>query len=435
MATIQIKNVDALTLDEQGSIFKDTTLVVKDELILSIGDLPKGMIPDEVVDGHGRVAMPGLVNSHCHSPMTFVRGWAEDMLFPQWLQKVWLAENGLTAEDIYWSAALAAAEMIRSGTVAYNDVYFFMDRVADVARESGLKARLAWGVFGTGEGTEAGADLDETVRWIKEVQGRGESRIKTFLGPHSPYTCSPAFLRQVVEKAHQLGQGIHIHLAETKEQVQESLEKYGLTPVQQVDQLGIFDVPGGCVAAHTLWINERDTEILAEKKVFTPHCPNTYMKLAMRFPSLKERLEAGVQVCLGTDGPGSNADLDMFSSIRQTALAHKCLEEDPRMIPGDMALRMATQVGAKALGLEGSGVLKPGARADLILVNLDTPHMHPVHNLVANMVYSARAADVTDVMVDGHWLMRGRELITLDEERILHEAEQRAHALVQKVTS
>jgi 5-methylthioadenosine/S-adenosylhomocysteine deaminase len=408
---------------------------VQDEEIRSIGDLPDGLVVDEVVDGSGHVAMPGLVNSHCHSPMTFVRGWAEDMLFPQWLQKVWLAENGLTAEDIYWSAALAAAEMIRSGTVAYNDSYFFMDHVADVVRESGLKARLAWGVFGTGEGTEAGASLEETVRWIKEVQERGESRIKTFLGPHSPYTCSPELLQKVVEKAHELGQGIHIHLAETKEQVQESLEKYGLTPVQHANRLGIFDVPGGCVAAHTLWIDERDTEILAEKGVYTPHCPNTYMKLAMRFPSLKERLEAGVQVCLGTDGPGSNADMDMFASIRQTALAHKCLQEDPRMIPGDTALRMATQVGAKALGLKGSGVLRPGARADLILVDLDVPHMRPIHDLVANMVHSARASDVTDVMVDGRWLMRENVLTTLDEGRILYEAEQRAHALVQKVTS
>ncbi len=430
MPVIHIKHVDIVTLDKEGRILRDADLLVSDGCIAAVGTLPEGIHPDELVDGSGKVALPGLVNSHCHSPMTFLRGWAEDMFFPEWLQKVWTAENLLTQEDVYWSAALAAAEMIRSGTTAFADLYFFMDRVTELVDESGLKALLGWGVFDAGQGTQAGALLAHTLDWIAEVKQLNNARIRTTLAPHSPYTCSPDFLEKVVQAAHRLGQGIHLHVAESQQQVDESLEKYGLRPVQHVDRLGIFDVPGGCISGHTLYIDERDTEILAAKKVFVPHCPNTYMKLAMPFPSLKARLDAGVKVCLGTDGPASNASLDMFASLRQTALMHKYLQGDPTMLPGDQVLRLATQAGAEALGFNDSGVLQEGAPADLILVDMDAPHMRPRHDLIANLVDCTRGGDVTDVMVDGRWLMRGRNLLTLDEERILYEAEHRALHLV-----
>lgn len=430
MTSTRICNLDIVTLDDKGTIHRDSDLVIQDGKIAYICDLPEELSVDEIIDGSGKVAMPGLFNSHCHAPMTLVRGWAEDMLFPQWLQKVWVVEDRLTPDDVYWGGALAVAEMIRSGTVAFNDLYFFMDRVADVVLESGMKAALAWGVFGAGEGTDAGPELDQTVDWIKGTRAVGNDRIRTYLGPHSPYTCSESFLRRVVELAHDLDQGIHLHLAETKEQVEDSIAQHGLSPVEHVDRIGVFDVPGGCVAAHTLWVDEKDIEILAAKGVYVPHCPNTYMKLAMPFPSFKNRLDAGVKVCLGTDGPGSNSNLDIFTSIRQTALIHKFLQDDPEMLPGDQALRLGTKAGAEAVGFPESGQVKIGAPADIILLNLDAPHMRPIHNLVANLVYSARGGDVTDVMVDAQWLMRERELLTLDEDRILYEAESRAFALV-----
>jgi len=186
------------------------------------------------------------------------------------------------------------------------------------------------------------------------------------------------------------------------------------------------------VAAHGLALNEPDRDILAEKGVHVAHCPITYMKLAMVFPPLRPRLAAGVRVCLGTDGPGSNNDMDMFAVMRQTALNEKYLMLDPEALPGDTPLRMATQNGARALGFEGMGALVPGAPADLILVNLDAPHMRPIHSLIANLVFAAKGGDVTDVMVDGRWLMRNRELQTLDEARILYEAERHAQAMVRR---
>jgi 5-methylthioadenosine/S-adenosylhomocysteine deaminase len=377
--------------------------------------------------------MPGFVNAHCHAAMTFERGWAEDLPFDRWLnEKIWVMESALTPDDVYWGSALAACEMIRSGTVAFNDHYFYMDRAAEVVEQSGMKAALTWCVFGIGQGAEVGPGLEGTVEWIKAAHGSAGGRIRTFLGPHSPYICPRDFLEKIVQHAHDLGQGIHIHLAEDDEQVRASLAKYGLRPVQFLDQLGAFEAPGGLVGAHCLSIDVTDTEIMAAKGVHAAHCPITYMKLAMPFPPLGRRLKAGVRVCLGTDGPGSNSDMDMFATVRQTALMAKYQALDPEAVPGDMPLRLATQAGARALGFEGAGALTVGAPADLILVNLDAPHLRPIHSLVANLVHSAKGADVTDVMVDGRWLMRDRALLTLDEEKILREAEAHAQAMMRR---
>ncbi len=374
--------------------------------------------------------LPGLVNAHCHSPMTFERGWAEDLPFDRWLnEKIWVQESVLTSDDVYWGAALAACEMIHSGTVMYNDKYFHMDRVAQVVRQSGMRACLTWTVFG--QETDAaftGRDLDGTVAWVRDLAAEAHPRLRTYLGPHSPYICPPEFIERVVALAHDLGQGIHLHLAESEEQVANSLERHGQRPVTLMNSLGVFDAPGGCVAAHCLAIDEEDTAILADKGVHVAHCPITYMKLAMPFPTLEARLAAGVNVCLGTDGPASNSDMDLFATMRQTALTDKYQGRDPKLIPGDLALRLATR--RNALGFEGRGTLQPGEPADLILVDLDQPHLHPLHSLVANLVHSAKGSDVTDMMVDGVWLMRDRQLLTLDEGQVLYEAERHAQAMV-----
>jgi 5-methylthioadenosine/S-adenosylhomocysteine deaminase len=433
MPTIHIRSLKIVTLDDAGTVHDPGDLVIQGGRIVHVGNAPAGLAADEVIDGSGKAALPGFFNAHCHSPMTFERGWAEDLPFDRWLnEKIWVAESALTPDDVYWGAALAACEMIRSGTVAFNDHYFYMDRVAEVVRQSGMKATLTWCVFGIGQAAEVGPGLAGTVEWIRETHGSAGGRIRTFLGPHSPYVCPPDFLEQIVAIAHEAGQGIHLHLAEDVKQVEGSLERYGKRPVRHVADLGVFDVPGGCVAAHCLAIDEEDIAILAEKGVYVPWCPITYMKLAMPFPPLRERLEAGVQACLGTDGPGSNSDMDMFATIRQAALYEKYQTRSPEALPGDSALRLATRAGAQALGFEGAGQLIAGAPADLILVNLDAPHMRPLHSLIANLVHSARGADVTDVMVEGRWLMRDRTLLTLDEERILAEAERHAQAMVRR---
>ena len=431
MSTIWIKNADIVTLNEQGTILRQTDLLISGERITHVGSVPADTQADEVIDAAGRVAMPGFFNAHCHAAMTLERGWAEDLPFPRWLnEKIWVAESALTPDDVYWGAALAACEMIRCGTVGFNDHYFHMDRVAQVVEQSGLKAMLAWCVFGTGDDKEIGPGADAQLAFSNEYQGAAGGRIHTCLGPHSPYVCPPEFLARVVTLAEQHNLPIHLHVSESLPQVENSRERHGKTPVEHLDTLGVFDYP--TIAAHCLALVDGDGAILAEKGVFVPRTPITYMKLAMpvRTP-LADLHKAGItRIALGSDGPASNADMDAFAIIRQQVLLEKYMQEDPEAVPGDTALRMATQNGAQAMGFGESGVLAVGRPADLILVDFNRPHLRPRHDLVANLVHTAKGADVTHTIVNGRVLMRERKLLTLDENRILHEAEQQALRMV-----
>lgn len=433
MTRTLIRNVDVITLDEQSTVLRGSWLAISDRTIVGVGQTPPGFEPDETVDASNHVAIPAFFNAHCHSPMTFERGWAEDLSFPRWLnEKIWVAESALGPEDVYWGAALGACEMIRGGTAGFNDHYFYMDHVAEVLEQSGMKAGLAWCVFGIGDEKEIGANLDGTLAFIDRWRGRADGRLHLFLGPHSPYICPPEFLGRVAELAQSRSLGIHLHVAESQEQVDKSLREYGRTPVEHLEKLGILGAPGGCIAAHCLAASDQDLDILARHQVTVPHAPITYMKLAMGVNNLARFLAKGVNVAIGTDGPASNGDLDMLASLRETAILQKHEQRDPRATPGDLVLRMASRNGARAAGFADSGMISSGFAADIALIDMDRPHLLPRHDLVANVVHCAKAADVTHLMVDGRWLYRDGELLTLDEEKIKAEAERRALGLVRR---
>ena len=430
MPKVLIKNADVITLDRPDEVLKGSDIAIADGVIQAVGAVPEDFVPDEVLDATDQVVMPGFFNAHTHAPMTLVRGWAEDLPLDRWFnERIWVAESALTGEDVYWGAALAAAEMIRCGTVGFADHYFWMDRVAEVVERSGLRATLAWCVFSLGAEQEiGGTTLDLTVDFVQRWQGAAGGRIHTVLGPHSPYVCSPAFLAQVAERAAALGVGVHLHVAESQEQVDNSLAQHGRTPVAHLARLGLFDVPA--IAAHCIYVDDDDLSILAEKGVNVASCPGCYMKLGMGVPPLPDMLAQGINVALGTDGPASNNDLDMLQEARLAALMHKNARLDPQLLPGDLVLRLATQNGARAMGFPQSGVIAPGRAADLIILDFHQPHLRPRHNLIANVIYAAKAGDVRHVMVAGRWLMRDRELLTLDEERIIYEAERCAWRMV-----
>ncbi len=430
MGSLLIKNVDVITLDERGRVIRSTNIAIADGCIKAIGDVPSEFVADEVIDGTNHVAMPGFFNAHAHASMTLVRGWAEDLPLDRWLnERIWVAESALKEEDVYWGAALAACEMIRSGTVAFADHYFWMDRVAEVVERSGMKALLAWCIFGLGPEQEIGGiTLERTVDFVQRWQGAADGRIRTILGPHSPYICPSDFLKRVAETAAKLNVGIHIHLAESQEQFDNSLARYGRTPIAYLDSLGLFDVP--VIAAHCIYLTEEDMDILASKGVHVVQCPKTHMKMGMGTTPVPELLSRGVNVALGTDGPASNNDLDMLEVTRLAALSQKFGHRDPKVMSSREVLHLATRNGALAMGFEGSGVLEAGRPADLILFDFDKPHLRPRHDLMANIVHSARAGDISHVIVDGQLLLRDGELLTLDEERILYEAERRAFRIV-----
>jgi 5-methylthioadenosine/S-adenosylhomocysteine deaminase len=428
MSNILIQHADVVTLDAEGTILHGADVAVSGKLILGLGPAPQGFVADEIIDATDHILMPGFFNAHTHSPMTLVRGWAEDLPFDRWLnERIWTAETELTAEDVYWGAALAAAEMIRGGTVGFADHYFYMDQVARVVVESGLRASLAWCAFGLESG-EIGTDLQGIASFVQEWQGEGDGRVNTMLGPHSPYICTPLFLARTAAVAVRLGTGIHIHVAESMDQVQRSLAEYDLTPIELLDRNGVLDVPA--LLAHAIYLVESDIDILAAKGVTVAQCPTCHMKLGLGTTKVPELRAQGVNVALGTDGPASNNRLSMLQEARNAGLVQKARLSDPTALPGDVALRMATQNGARALGFLLSGEIAPGRSADLILVDCRSPRLRPRHDLVANLLYAADDGDVSDVMVAGQWLMRGRQLLTLDEERVLYEAERRALRLV-----
>ncbi len=431
MERILIEHVDAITLVAGEPLVQpDLSIAIEAGRIRSLGPVPEGFEPTRRIDGRDRLAVPGLFNAHCHAAMTLVRGWAEDLPFDRWLnEKIWVAESQLEEEDIYWGAALAACEMIRAGVVGFADHYFWMDQVGRVVEESGLKALLAWCSFGLEEEQEVGgARFADTVAFARRWQGAADGRIRTAIGPHSPYMCGPQALRRAAEAAAELDVPVHLHLAESDEQVAVSRQKHGVSPVQHVARQGLFEVP--VLAAHCISLDDDDLALLAAHRVHVAHTPKTYMKLAMGMTPLQRLAAAGVPVALGSDGPASNSDLNLLEVMRLVGLVQKFLQGDAEAMPLAEILRAAAPVGARALGFVDSGQLAPGASADLVLLRTDGPHWAPGHDLAAGLVYSSQPADVELVMVDGRTLLEGGELTTLDEDKICHEARARARRIV-----
>ncbi|MFH1812157.1 MAG: amidohydrolase [Pseudomonadota bacterium] len=430
MADIHIANLDGVLLPG-GNWLRDAHIIISGTRLRSIDTrAPEPSESATTLDGRGCIAVPGLYNAHCHAAMTLVRGWAEDLPFDRWLnEKIWIAESALTEEDVYWGAALAACEMVRAGVVGFADHYFWMNQVARVVEESGLRALLAWCHFGLGPEREVGGtSLDDLADFARRWHGAANGRVRVAMGPHSPYMCPPAMLRRLVDLAQDLGIGMHLHLAESAQQVRVSLDKHGRSPVAHVEAQGVFDVP--CLAAHCIAVDDADVAILARRGVSVAHTPKTYMKLAMGTTPVMRLLDAGVRLALGSDGPGSNSDLNLLEILRLVGLQQKHLAGDASCLPVQQILNMASAAGAAALGFEGAVGLSLGAPADLVLVETRGPHWYPRHDLLAGLVYTSHPSDVRDVIVDGRILMRDRQLLTLDEDRIRHEAERRAFRMV-----
>ena len=358
---------------------------------------------ERVIDGSRMAAIPGLVNAHTHAAMTLLRGYAEDLDLQTWLEKkIWPREVRLTPEDIYWGTKLACLEMIRTGTTAFNDMYFHMDRAAVAVKEMGLRAVLSEGFIDVGK-AELGRDL---MRHTEEINRRiadlGESRLTVAWGPHAPYTVSAESLQRIAEEAAKADALIHIHVAESKAEVERSLKATGKTPVAYLDSLGVLS--DRVVAAHACWLTPEDAQILARHRVNVAHNPVSNMKLASGTMDMPLLAFHGVGVALGTDGAASNNSLDMFETMKFAALLQKHATGQATAVDAHHIFRMATSGGARALRLD-AGELAPGKLADLVLLDLQGPGMVPRHSLTANLVYGGVSAAVSTVICDGRVLM------------------------------
>lgn len=424
MGKILIK--ECAVIPVSGPVIPVGAIVINDDRLDYVGplkDLPDGWQGGTVIVARDMVALPGLVNSHTHAAMTLLRSYADDLPLKQWLEeKIWPQEEKLDREDIYWGTKLALLEMIRSGTTTFADMYFHMDAVAEAVVAAGLRASLSQGLIGLQDSNAQ--CLATGVSLVKEWHGAGDGRVNTLLGPHAPYTCPPGYLLKVAETAAGLGTGLHIHLAETREEVDNVRKQYGDTPVVLADKLGLFELP--VLAAHCVHVTTEEISILADKKVGVAHCPESNLKLASGVAPVAAMLAAGVRVAIGTDSAASNNNLDMLAEMRTAALLAKGISDNPTVVPAHQALNMATLHGAVALGLDKEiGSLEAGKKADLILVNKRQPHLMPSHDLEANIVYAARGSDVDTVIVNGKILMAGGEFKTLDAEEIYAEVNKR----------
>ena len=397
--------------------------------ILFCGLTPANWSADETIDCREKLITPGLVNAHTHAAMTLFRSYADDMALMDWLQKkIWPAEANLTAEDVYWGSQLAIAEMLASGTTAFADMYFFMDQVAQACVETGMRASLSRGLIAVdGPGQEE--RFAENEQLFKNFHGAADGRITVMLGPHAPYTCPPRCMEKVVAIAHRIGAEIHVHLSETKDEVEKCQRIYGKSPVALLDDLGVFDC--GTLAAHCVWVSEQDIRILAEKKVRVVHNPSSNLKLASGAAPVSAMLEAGVTVALGTDGATSNNKLDMLEEIRLASFLQKLDRMDPTALPSRQVLQMAHQGGAAAIG-QGDvlGRIESGYKADLTIYNTTAPHWCPQHDLASILTYAAASADVSHTLVDGRVLYRNGEFTTIDIAKVKAETGARGLRLV-----
>ncbi len=416
-------------------VIEDGAIAIKDGIIVFVGkrDAAAGISADKRINAKGKAALPGLINCHTHVAMTLFRGLAEDKPLDVWLREtIWPLEAKLTRDDIYVGALLGCLEMLKSGTTCFADMYFNEDMVAKAVSESGLRAVLAEGIIETGNKTQGEKMLNASVSFTKSFDGYANGRVKTMLGPHAAYSCSPELLMKVKEKALELGVGVHIHLAESKELFKDYAKKYGCSEVEFLDNLGFFG-GGNVLAAHCITLSENDRHILAKRKVNAVYVPVANMKLGLDAAKVKELLDLGVNVALGTDGPASNNTLNIFETMKFGALLQKFVYRKPEVLSAYEVLKMATVNGAKALGLEKNiGSLEVGKKADIILIDLLKPHLKPLHDIYASMVYSSKGSDVDTVIVDGKILIENRIVKTLDEHAIIKKAEKHAFELLSR---
>lgn len=375
-------------------------------------------------DGKNKLAMPGFYNMHCHVPMTLLRGHGEGLPLHRWLtEKMFPFEARLTDEDIYWGAMLGAIELIKSGVVSFTEMYFAIDEIVKVCLESGLKVNVCHGI-----------SLNPDVSNFKDLRGYKDSRalydflkhenidsIKLDIGLHAEYTSDENLVLSVANLAKELDLNIHTHISETKKEHENCKAKYNLTPVQYFQKLGLFDQP--VTAAHCVYIEGEDFDILREKQATAVHNISSNLKLGSGFAPIKEMLARGVNVSLGTDGASSNNNLNMLEEIHLAAMVNKGVTGDPEFLSVQDILQMATLNGAKSQGREECGVIKEGKRADIIIFDLDRPHLHPIFDVRSNIIYSAQADDIVFSMIDGRVVYQDGEFTSIDVERTMFEAD------------
>jgi len=420
VADILVLGGTVVTMDERRTILADGALVLRGNAILALG--PRAQIAGAcsaatIVEATGCLVIPGLIDAHTHIPMTLFRGLADDLPLHTWLeQHVWPAEHRfINPETVRWASRLGVAELLRSGVTTLCDMYFYEDEVAAVVDALGMRGVLANAHFDVNDATNLERTLAEAEQFI--ARWRSHTRIVPALGPHAPYTVGPELYRTLHALAERLDTLVVTHLAETQEEDRNIRNRYGRSPIHHLANLGLVD--NRLVAAHCVWIDGEEIDLLAAARSGVIHNPRSNLKLASGVAPVPDMLRAGVLVGLGTDGAASNNALNLLAEIQTAALLHKGVRLDPLAVPAAAALEMATIGGARALKLDHLiGSLEPGKRADLVIIDLDEDNLVPLYDPVSHLAYAVEAADVRTVIIDGRVVLRDGVLTTADEREI-----------------
>jgi len=415
-----------ITMQPEQGVLEHQIIVITGGHIVDMG--PSQELLGRFMAGHEyqldqHVVMPGLINAHGHSPMTLLRGYADDLPLRPWLeQKIWPAEARWLGEGyVAAGARLAITEMLLSGTTTFSDMYFFSDTIAEVVDACGIRAQLASPVFDFPTVWAGSADeyIAKATRLLDQY--RHHERITVAFGPHAPYTVSDAPLRKIAVLSEELDVGIHMHVHENADEIHEGLRQHGMRPLKRLKQLDLLSPRLQCV--HMTQLLDDEIGLLQEMGAHVIHCPASNLKLASGYCPATDLLAAGVNVALGTDGSASNNSLDMLSELRLAALLAKGKNSDASLLPARQALAMATVNGAKALGLDSKlGSLETGKLADIIAIDLNHPRTQPVYDACSTLVYSAAASQVSHVWVHGQAVVVGHKLVQMDLAQVLEEA-------------
>ena len=433
MPSLLLKNCDwVVTQNKRREVLHNASILIENDSIKEIGQISSSA--DKEIDGAGKIVTPGLVNTHTHLSMTLFRGYADDMKLQDWLQKkIWPLESKLNGEDCYFGALLGSAEMIRSGTTTFVDMYFHMEDVARAVSKSGLRGFLSYGTIDLFNPVKSSAERQNVQKFHDYVKQLANPRVKFAVGPHAPYTCSEEMLQWAKDFAEKNNSILHIHVAETRREQADSHKQHGLRVVEYLEKIGALSK--NMLAAHCVWLTKNEIKLLADAQVKVAHCPVSNMKLASGgVAPLPEMFEAGIPVGLGTDGAASNNSLDMFETMKVCALLHKASRWDPTILAAQKVLDLATIEGATALGADHEiGSIEVGKKADIILLDAKSPNLTPIHGketIVSNLVYSTSSGNVDTTIVDGRILMEGRTIKSLNMNEVYEETEKLASRLV-----
>ncbi len=423
---IEIKNTTILTMDKECRIFLNSSLIIDKGYIIEIGEsaaIGYKYKAAKVIDAKGKMVMPGLINAHTHAAMTIFRGIADDIPLKEWLfEKVFpLEDRFVKAKTVEIGTKLAIAEMILSGTTTFCDMYFFEDEIAKIVTETGIRAVLSEGVIDFP--TPNSKTPDEGLKYTEMLINKwaGNPLVTIGVAVHSPYSCSPELLKKTKQLADKYNVPFNIHLAETKWEIETIQKTFGLTPTQLLNNLGLLS--NNVIAAHSVHLTEQDIKLLADNKVGVAHNPQCNMKLASGVAPVCEFLDANIKVGLGTDGVASNNNLNMFDEMNTMALLHKISKNNSTMMDAKMVVKIATNGSAQVLGLQNEiGSIEIGKKADVIIIDLDKPHLIPLYNHYSHIIFSMNGSEVDTVIINGKLVMENRKLLTMDIEKIKMDA-------------